>query len=275
MNRIGIMQGRLIPDPGAPLQAFPVQGWRQELAELRSAGLDGIEWVVTEYGLEENPVWNDAGVAQARRLAADQGVAIFSLCFDWFQQAPTFRGTAGEARRRRERLFRCVAAAAGLGARAFLIPLLGQAVPADPVEESAWVDCLSALTVPLRETGLLLLIESDPGADRTADWMRRAGVVHWGEVCDLGNWTAAGLDPVKGIAAAGGRLGEIHLKDRRPGGPNVPLGAGAVDFSACFEQLVRSGFSGPMILETPPGIEPIRSAGQFREFVERHWPCLK
>ena len=57
---------------------------------------------------------------------------------------------------------------------------------------------------------------------------------------DVGNRTADGADAAEEILSLGSLIAEIHIKDR-PGGPNVNLGLGDVDFDGVFDFAVCQG----------------------------------
>ena len=86
MNPIGIMQGRLSPPVGGRIQSFPVDSWREEFARALKVGLDCIEWVY-EFDTEvDNPLSTKAGVLEIRHLVSQSGVAVWSICADYYMQ---------------------------------------------------------------------------------------------------------------------------------------------------------------------------------------------
>jgi sugar phosphate isomerase/epimerase len=69
---------------------------------------------------------------------------------------------------------------------------------------------------------------------------------------DVGNATAGGLDAPAEIRQAGDRAAMVHVKDWDPANRKVRrLGAGAVDFDACFTALRDIGYDGYLIVEIP------------------------
>ena len=54
-DQIGIMQGRLSPQLGNKIQAFPLDNWREEFWTAKEIGYNSIEWIV-ESPLELNPL---------------------------------------------------------------------------------------------------------------------------------------------------------------------------------------------------------------------------
>ena len=86
LNPIGIMQGRLSPPEGGRIQSFPVHTWRQEFALAREAGLDCIESVYEVDTESANPLRTLEGVAEIANLSRQSGVAVWSVCADYYMQ---------------------------------------------------------------------------------------------------------------------------------------------------------------------------------------------
>ena len=71
MQRIGIMQGRLVPPGGGTIQCFPREDWAREFELAADAGLDCIEWIYDLYGADVNPIATDPGVERMRELIVE------------------------------------------------------------------------------------------------------------------------------------------------------------------------------------------------------------
>ncbi|MFZ4576545.1 MAG: sugar phosphate isomerase/epimerase family protein, partial [Phycisphaerales bacterium] len=76
-------------------------------------------------------------------------------------------------------------------------------------------------------------------------------------------------DPVESLRALMPHVMQVHLKDATPSatpgqwGAEVPLGAGAVDWSSFFATLRAAGYAGDLCIEREAGeqrIEDIRTA---------------
>src|SRR5580704_9348903 len=94
--RLGIMQGRLVPPEEGHFQCFPRDRWREEFVLAEEAGLDSIEWIYDLRGADVNPLVTDSGVAEMKALAARHGVAVVSLCADYFMDRPFATASADE-----------------------------------------------------------------------------------------------------------------------------------------------------------------------------------
>ncbi len=86
------MQGRLTPPTGeGVIQSFPVSRWRDEFPLAHEAGLCCIEWIFEHGTGRENPLGTDAGITEIRELSLKWGVAVGSICADYYMADPLLR----------------------------------------------------------------------------------------------------------------------------------------------------------------------------------------
>jgi L-ribulose-5-phosphate 3-epimerase len=131
----------------------------------------------------------------------------------------------------------------------------GDAETAD--ERAAFAEGARALADETKAAGIRLCIETDSNLLPTAregvrllkeighDWIR----INY----DPGNVVYyAGERPEEDLEYALGRLGHVHLKDKR-GGKGVldfpPLGEGELDIAGMLAEITESGFDGPVSME--------------------------
>ena len=93
---LGIMQGRLVPPVEGRIQAFPREQWAEEFPNAAAAGLDAIEWIYDTYGLGANPIETDAGIDSILQLSRAHGIAVRSMCADYFMDFTFVRATDAE-----------------------------------------------------------------------------------------------------------------------------------------------------------------------------------
>src|SRR5690606_25530749 len=104
MTIVGIMQGRLIEPENDMIQAFPRRRWRDEFPRAAEAGLSSMEWIHDTYGYDSNPILTAEGRAEMRRLSEQHGIAVRSVCADWFMENPLIQCSEEQRRVRREHL---------------------------------------------------------------------------------------------------------------------------------------------------------------------------
>jgi L-ribulose-5-phosphate 3-epimerase len=124
-------------------------------------------------------------------------------------------------------------------------------------EQERFVEGARALADEAQAAGIRLCLETDsnllPTAEAGVELLERIGH-DWIQInYDPGNVLYyAGVRPEEDIEHGLGRIGHVHLKDKR-GGKGVldfpPLGEGEIDLAAILGDLSASGFSGPVSME--------------------------
>jgi sugar phosphate isomerase/epimerase len=216
------------------------------LRGLAAAGFENVE-IGAVKGFLEHLDPDDLGpdaIAAARAALDRHGLRCVSL--SGHAQLHTEEG--------RDRLRRVLRAARELDA-SVLNTFTGDAESDE--ERAAFVANVRALADEADGLGVRLCIETDsnliPTAEiglRILDEIARPSV---GINYDPGNVVYyTGADPKTDLRHGLGRLGHVHLKDKR-GGEGVfdfpPLGDGELDVESLLRDLARTGFAGPVSLE--------------------------
>lgn len=274
-HRIGILQGRLSRSMNGRLQIFPVQTWEQEFAWATEIGFTAFELLVTAEDVASNPLLSHEGRNRLKALARRDRLPISSICADVFKTQPFFRGQPNARTQRLHLLHDLIQAAQSVGAKRIGIPILEDAALQSAADRSAFLACLREALPEAEAAEVEFALEMDQPAWQVLDVIRQADHPLVKAYYDVGNAAALGFDIPADIRLLGPLIGGVHIKDRPLGGPNVELGSGAVDFPACFAALQDIGYPGPLILETPPGNDPIQAASRYLSFVREHLTCLK
>src|SRR5580700_6358344 len=93
MPYLAVMQGRLVPPEAGRFQSFPRNRWRDEFPLAAQAGLDAIEWIYDQYGEDVNPLDTNSGIDEVRAHSQKYGVAVVSVCADYFMDRPMLRAS--------------------------------------------------------------------------------------------------------------------------------------------------------------------------------------
>ncbi|HVU01484.1 MAG TPA: sugar phosphate isomerase/epimerase family protein [Polyangiaceae bacterium] len=261
------MQGRLSDRPGSRLQAFPEATWEREFALARQVGFDCIEWVLETAPGPETPLWSDAGRRDIRRAIDQSGVSVSSICADYFMDVSLGSPREEVADRAVSVMRQLVSAAADVGARRILVPLVEQA--ALPTEEArnrfrhGVRRCLSAV----EQCRIVLALEMEiPGQDY-ADFVASLGHPLVRACYDTGNSTAQGFDVGIDVVPVVPFLDAIHVKDRVVRGTSKTLGTGDTNFRGLFAALRDGGFAGDVISQHYFGADPLVEARRAHDFI--------
>ena len=194
MNQIGIMQGRLSPPVPGRLQSFPWSSWEEEFPHAGRCGFDTIEWLFEEPRAADNPLWSAPGRERIRRLVADTGIALRSVCADYFMVHPFFRTTADDRTRSIEVLEALIGHAASVGIRTILVPVLETCEIRTPQEKSELLDALRQPLAIADAKGVSIGLETELPAGDYRALVEEAAHPALGIYYDAGNAAAKGYD---------------------------------------------------------------------------------
>ncbi len=268
-RRLGVMQGRLSERPGAALQAFPRATWEREFSLAKSAGFDCIEWVLDSGPGSDNPLWSPAGRAEIRRVIAATGVVVSSICADCFMTAPLAGADSARTEASAAAMKTVIAAAAEVGARRILVPLVEVSALPTPALRASFVHSVRQCLAVAEAHQIVLALEMEvPGAEYAA-FVASIGHPLVRACYDSGNSAAQGFDIGKDVVDVVPYLDAVHIKDRLVGGTSQPLGSGHANFDGFFDALGRGGFQGDLILQHYFAADPMFDALRSLNFVKR------
>lgn len=254
MNPIGIMQGRLVPPVGGAIQAFPDREWEEEFRRAADAELAAIEWIYDEPDHRTNPLATDDGSFRIRSLSAEHGVAVRSVCADYFMARPLVRVAGAELTRRVEHLVWLIGRAQALALTRIVLPFVDASAIQTPDDVTQVVDVLRDAASHARRAGVELHLETALPPTDFAGLIDRIGDAAVRVNYDTGNSASLGYDPNEEFAAYGDAIGSVHIKDRVLGGGTVALGTGAADLPRVFAHLRRHHYAGDLILQVARGV---------------------
>ncbi|MDA2936661.1 sugar phosphate isomerase/epimerase [Acidobacteria bacterium AH-259-A15] len=268
--RIGVMQGRLSPPRGGRIQSFPVDTWREEFKLVRQAGLDCIEWIYEKEAEEVNPLTTDEGIAEIRLLAENSGVAVGSVCGDYYMKERLVTGAGKVQEKVVEHLRWLLGRIRLLGGHYIVLPFVDASSLDSSREIKGLVKVMESVISTAEHAGIELHLETDLMPTRLAALLERISHPLVRANYDTGNSAALGQDPVEELTLLGPWLGSVHVKDRVLGGGTVPLGTGTTDFPTCFRLIRAADFRGPFILQAAreEGLNEVELAARNRLFVK-------
>lgn len=274
MTLIGIMQGRMVPPVDDRMQAFPRDDWDMEFPLAADAGFDTIEWIYDGYGEDVNPLATAQGIARMKNLSRQHGVAVRSVCADYFMERPLVRVSEDEREEGLARLEWLLSQGHQLGIERVVLPFVDNAAIRTESEKRSVVDSLRRALPTAEAFGIELHLETDLAAADFRDLLGRVSHPLVKVNYDTGNSASLGYHPHEEFRAYGDRIGSVHVKDRVLGGGTVPLGTGDADFAAVFAGLREQRYAGDIVLQVARGTAGDEMAWAKRNigFVEARWP---
>jgi L-ribulose-5-phosphate 3-epimerase len=249
MVYLATMQGRLVPPEGRRFQSFPRERWRDEFLLAAQAGLNAIEWIFDLYGEDANPLASDQGIAEVQALSERTGIAVRSLCADYFMDRPFLRTTSAERDELIQKMRWLLSRCKTMGINRVVIPFVDKS-RIEKEDEKLEVLTILGLLLPAAESNQVELhLETSLAPEPFAALLAQCTHPLLRANYDSGNSSSLGYRPAEEFAAYGRRIGSVHIKDRVRGGGTVPLGTGDADLPAVFTGLAALNYSGDYVLQ--------------------------
>jgi len=267
------MQGRLSPPVAGRIQSFPGGLWREEFALAKLAGLDCIEWVYEAETEKTNPLFSLDGLAKVRSLAQSSGVAVSSICADYYMLGKLVGDEGAPCEASVEHLANLLDRSARLGIKYIVLPFVDSSSLKSTREITGLARVLHSIIPVAEQVGVELHLETDLNPILLRELLSSVSHPMVKANYDIGNSASLGWDPKEELTLIGPFLGSVHVKDRLRHGHTVQLGEGAADFRTCFRQLQRIDFRGPLILQAArrEGISELDLAVNNKRFVQEQW----
>ena len=262
INKIGVMQGRLVPKHQGRYQAFPIGMWKEEFTVAKKCGLDLIEFILDFNDSEVNPLMSQTGINEIVDVIEQTGVSVKTICADYFMDAPLHSTDASVAQESFRILERLLLTAAKLKITDIVIPCVDKSSLKSIESVIRFVDQLAKIVPSIEEKNINLSLETDLEPKIFLELLNKLNSKNITINYDVGNSAALGYDPVEELSIYGDRISDIHIKDRNLGGGPVVLGTGDADFHKFFGALVKTNYQGPFIMQAyrdEEGIEIFKS----------------
>ena len=249
-KKIGFMQGRFSPSINKMVQVFPWDSWRTEFMQANKNGFEIMEWVIEQERLLENPIMNETGREEIRKLMEEFGVSVSSVTCDTFIQEPFYKAEGARAEQLLTEFKEIIKACSEIGVTKIVVPLVDKGSLDDQKQEMKLSQGLDFIRALLIEKRLVIAFESDFPPERLKSFISGFDDKAYGINYDVGNSASLGFDFEEEITAYGDRIVNVHIKDRTLHGATVPLGSGNADISYVLRGLQKNGYQGNYILQT-------------------------
>ncbi|WP_198673593.1 sugar phosphate isomerase/epimerase family protein [Algibacillus agarilyticus] len=246
---IGTMQGRLLPKYKGRYQAHPVNYWQDEFEVAKSVGINGIEFILDFNDVDLNPLMNDVGVNAINQIVNDTGVAVKTICADYFMEAPLHVADIASAKRSFNVLKKLITNAVKLQVTDIVIPCVDQSSLTSFEDKERFVAAIQQFLPLLEKHKINLSLETDLPPKAFKSLLMAINSPFVTVNYDIGNSAALGFDPEEELACYGEKISDIHIKDRVLNSGPVELGKGDAQFERFFNALKKFNYSGPFIMQ--------------------------
>jgi len=245
---VGFLQGRLSPRSGDVLQGFPRDAWEDEFRRARALRFNAIEWLLSDERAEENPIRRLDGRAAIRKVIAETGIHVLSVCARYFSRHRFFRVTAAEQAESVAVLMALIGEARAIGAATVRVPLFGTSQIEGQHDLDELVACLREPLVLARSVHVRIGLEIDKPATEYLDLVDRIHHESAGVYYATGHSVARGDDITVDIRRLGGCLCGVHVNHLQMDDQSVSSWRDRPDFLTFLDVLSTVGYRGPVVL---------------------------
>jgi len=237
----------------------------EALTRSSQGGFDGLEYAYVD-NKSAKALSKKTYPKQLSKLSRESGLAIPSICLGMLASGASLIGTDEQITAGKATVKRALEVASEAHVETVLVPFFGKNAIEVEDELLRAADSLLDLSESAEQAGVVIGVESTLNFDQQEFLLDHLGNSEYVRMyVDTGNALARKLDFATGIRDLGTQgIAQIHFKDVKitEGNPpdyDVHLGEGDVDFHAAARAIHAIGYDGWVILETPPGDDPIAS----------------
>ena len=267
-NKIGVMQGRLVPKYQGRYQAFPIGMWQDEFKAAKECGLDLIEFILDFNDAEENPLLKEGGVEEIKSIINKTGISVQTICADYFMEAPLHSSDDKVSEESFKILEQLLEVAKILQITDIVIPCVDQSSLETKDAVNRFVEQITKIIPKIEKQNINLSLETDLAPQPFIELLDKLNSKNITVNYDIGNSAALGFNSDEELEAYGDRITDIHIKDRLLGGGPVTLGEGNANFKKFFTKLKEFNYRGPFIMQAYRDDEGVEIFKQQLEWIK-------
>lgn len=248
-NKIGVMQGRLLPKYQGRYQAHPVGYWQDEFLVAAELGLDYIEFILDFNDASQNPLMIPHGIEDILSASKKSGVQVKTICADYFMEAPLHSASNEISQKSQNILKKLIHNGVQLGISDIVIPCVDQSSLVDSSAKQLFIESIQSSLKLAEEVEINLSLETDLAPGPFMELLKQLDSTSITVNYDTGNSASLGYDPEEELSTYGNYISDIHIKDRIYQGGSVLLGTGNTEFKAFFVALRKINYQGPFIMQ--------------------------
>lgn len=267
MNKIGIMQGRIIPSNLSKLQLFPQKNWQSEIRTASKIGFTDFEILFDKELLCLNEFNSNEKIEELIHIEQVNNISISSICIDYFSSYKTY------TKNHRKDFFCMLDKIFNLIEKTQIKKIIIPYCDSNDINSKKdLMDVLNLFSIKniddaLSKKSVFIAMELNLPAIEIVECFNKFNFKNIGVCFDIGNSTGNGFIAHEEILKLDSRIIHIHIKDKPLNGPNVMLGQGSADFKKCINSLKKINYKGSFILETIYKDNPKKEAKLNYNFV--------
>ena len=248
-NKIGVMQGRLLPKYNNRFQAHPLGYWQEEFPLAQKLGLDCIEFILDFNDISLNPLMSEEGLKEIKELVRQTNVSVDTICADYFMEFPLHSTEEKIVSKCKKVLSQLLNASLELGVTDIIIPCVDQSSIIEKDKRNRLIKRIKEILPTIEEVKINLALETDLAPSSFVNLIDSIDSEFIKVNYDIGNSASFGFEITDELSAYGDLISDIHIKDRPLGGSSVFLGKGEADFDLFFKTLEKYSYKGPFIMQ--------------------------
>ena len=246
INKIGIMQGRLVPrEIKSRLQSFPFAMWKKEIELSKKNKINFIEWTLDYNNFLKNPIISNPKIV--KKILNKNKIKVNSITCDFFMQKPFFKNENNKVIIF-EYLKLLINSCNFLNIKFLVLPLVDKSSIKNVKEEKILINELKNFVKSNHLRKIKMLFEIDYNPLKIKKFMKNFDK-NFGINYDSGNSSALNYNITDELIYFD-YVYNIHIKDRKFNGRSVRLGTGNLRLDNLILNLKKRRYKGNLILQT-------------------------
>jgi len=246
INKIGIMQGRLVPrEIKSRLQSFPFVMWKKEIELAKKNKINFIEWTLDYNNFLKNPIISNPKIV--KKILNKNKIKVNSVTCDFFMQKPFFKNKNYKVIILKY-LKLLIHSCNFLNIKFLVLPLVDKSSIKNSKEEKILINELKNFVKSIHLGKIKILFEIDYNPLKIKKFIKNFDKT-FGINYDSGNSSALNYNITDELIYFD-HVYNIHIKDRKFNGRSVRLGTGNLRLDNLILNLKKRRYKGNLILQT-------------------------
>ena len=263
------MQGRLCPDDNKVLQVFPEKSWREEVDEASRIGFSCFEYLWDKENVFEEIFSDSKNFNFIQNKLTNCGLIAKTVCAD----ALCNFSLIDDREMFFEELQKILLFFRGTTVDIIVVPFFDDNLVVDHAGFECAVEALKQYMFdnPSVVSDYRFALEVDMQGDKLRTGLDANVDSQIGICLDVGNCSGSNFNIENEFVLLKNYIMHVHIKDKLKGGPNVPLGQGAVNFQVVDDVIKKIDYTGDLVFETAYEERPLQDAENNYHYLSEYY----